>query len=333
MVMQYATKDINTHIQLIIEEFDLSFVFNVSRVVNSDPIVVGGLLRDYYLGGELNDIDFQFNYSNKHIFINNIDKILTNRFRGDYVIHSEVERGFIIYRTWAKSISSEKTISVDIVFINEKVILTPDLTINSLKYNLRKGSLQDDQYNFFNSISRKIIKTCLHPSVEISNNPITSWRAARYSASLNYKMTTTLEDQIVKNRMNTLKLFERLSKRDNSLWRESILANLIYGFKINPFNYMKYFWKLMLIDPLFDFLRAKLLIEFRPDFKFEFLDSNISQFKTLEDSISYFISLICINSNSCNTNTFLQIRYILGLDLEFLYYHKLILPENIKPRF
>ena len=158
-----------------------------------DVYVVGGYVRDHFLGGNRKDIDFTV-VGDALVFA----KIVAERFRSKAVIYERFRTAlvpvgdyhleFVGTRKEEYREHSRKPIVTEGTF--EEDIQRRDFTVNCMAVSLRKDNVGAviDLYDGMADLERKILRTPLDPEITFSDDPLRMLRAARFAARLEFSI-------------------------------------------------------------------------------------------------------------------------------------------------
>lgn len=187
--------------------------------------VVGGFVRDYYLGKISGDIDIATNAQPdvlKKIFANvNLD----NEAYGSVTIK---EAGYIFkittFRQDFKYINNRKP-KIKYVATLEEDLLRRDFTINSLC--LDKELVIIDLLDGKKDIDNKIIRCIGDASIKIKEDSLRILRAVRLATTLNFELAKEVKDAIIKYKKLLQKLsYERKKEELDKIFKSN---NVDYG--------------------------------------------------------------------------------------------------------
>ncbi len=173
-------------------------VLNIIEKHNFECYLVGGFVRDYYLGLESKDIDICTNAKSKELlelFPN--AKIPKELYGAVTLFFKDVRFEITTYR---KELKYENRKPIEIEYTNSFIedIKRRDFTINSLCMN-SKGEIIDI-LNGKEDIDKKIIKCINDPNISLKEDPLRILRAIRFSAQLDFELDKNLYKGIKQNK-------------------------------------------------------------------------------------------------------------------------------------
>lgn len=160
--------------------------------------LVGGYVRDYYLGIESKDIDICTNARSKEILkIFPNSKIPKEMYGAVTLFYKETRFEITTFR---KEIRYENRKPVELEYISSFIedVKRRDFTINSLCMN-SKGEIIDI-LDGKKDIDNKIIKSINKADISLKEDPLRILRAIRFSTQLNFNLDKELIRGIKKNR-------------------------------------------------------------------------------------------------------------------------------------
>ncbi len=208
--------------------------------------VVGGYVRDYFLGKLSNDIDIvienpgHHTYEEKPLYGIKFAKIFANfigaevnifeNFGTALVKKEDLEIEFVGTRKESYRRDSRKPIVENGSLFDDQ--LRRDLTINSMSISLNSDDfgLLIDPFNGLEDLKNKIIKTPTDPNVTFCDDPLRMMRAIRFATTLEFTIEKKTYEAIRSN-ANRIKIIskERIADELNKM----IMANKpSIGFKM-----------------------------------------------------------------------------------------------------
>jgi len=171
----------------ILEDPILSILSSLAKEKNIPIFLVGGYIRDLFLGMHRKDYDFALP-KEASSFIPMIEEVLHLRF---FKIGKE-EINTITYRM------VNKEMSIDLTLFQEKTI-EEDLQRRDFTINATSFSLRDETFHFvegaLEDIGNRVIRTVSNHSID--QDPLRMLRAIRYLCTLNgFSMDMALKDEI-----------------------------------------------------------------------------------------------------------------------------------------
>ncbi len=160
--------------------------------------IVGGFVRDYYLGVSSKDVDICTNAKSKElleIFPNS--KIPKEVYGAVTLFYNDVRFEITTFR---KEIKYENRRPVEMEYTDSLIedIKRRDFTINSLCMNSKKQII--DLLNGKKDIDNKTIRLINKPNVSLKDDPLRILRAIRFAIQLDFKLDKELTKGIKKNR-------------------------------------------------------------------------------------------------------------------------------------
>lgn len=172
-----------------------------------DAYVIGGYVRDIYLGRESKDIDIVTigkgielaELVHKHLGEEAHLSVFKN-FGTAQVKFGDLEVEFVGARKESYSRDSRKPIVEDGTLENDQD--RRDFTINALAIGLSKNNFGKllDPFNGVGDIEHKILRTPLEPEITYSDDPLRMMRAIRFSSQLGFTIEKESLDAISKNK-------------------------------------------------------------------------------------------------------------------------------------
>lgn len=172
-----------------------------------DAYVIGGYVRDIYLGRESKDIDIVTigkgielaELVHKHLGEEAHLSVFKN-FGTAQVKFGDLEVEFVGARKESYSRDSRKPIVEDGTLENDQD--RRDFTINALAIGLSKNNFGKllDPFNGLGDIEHKILRTPLEPEITYSDDPLRMMRAIRFSSQLGFTIEKESLDAISKNK-------------------------------------------------------------------------------------------------------------------------------------
>lgn len=193
--------------------------------LHQQVFVVGGYVRDYYLGRTLpeniTDIDFVTIGSGIELANNVAEKLGTRqvsvfkKFGTAQVKINDIDLEFVGARKESYRQHSRKPLVEDGSLKDDQ--LRRDLTINALSWSLNPDSfgVLHDPFNGIRDLQKKIIRTPIDPEKTFDDDPLRMMRAIRFAAQLQF----SIED-------NTMTAIKRMAPRLKIISKERILEEL-----------------------------------------------------------------------------------------------------------
>ena len=204
---------------------------------NKEIFVVGGYVRDLFLGRTSKDIDFVCLGSGVS-FAEKVAQALGKESKlsifknfGTAAIHyKEYMLEFVGARKESYSHDSRKPIVEKGTFVDDQN--RRDFTINAMSISLNKESFGEliDPFNGQKDLERKVIKTPLDPDIIFSDDPLRMMRAVRFASQLQFDIDAETFQGIINN-VSRIEIIskERMIEELNKI----ILSKTpSYGFKL-----------------------------------------------------------------------------------------------------
>jgi len=179
----------------------------IGKELNIPVYLVGGYIRDAFLGKDRVDIDIMvgnnvFEFSkilSKKLKVNttvNFKKFQTSR-----IPHDECDIEIANARTEFYKPDSRKPSKIISASIEEDLIRR-DFTINAICMSLNENNLGEliDPYMGLKDIDKGVIKTPADPDKTFIDDPLRMLRAIRFAAQLNFNIPDEIKKSIVKNK-------------------------------------------------------------------------------------------------------------------------------------
>lgn len=160
-----------------------------------EAYIVGGFVRDFFLGKESFDVDIST--SAEPDAIEKIFKIKPNQFGG---IHFKKEALDITITSFREDLSYEKGFPKEILFkvSRDKDIKRRDFTINALYMDKSQNIIADA--SFKKDLENKIIRIIGNPLERIKEDPTRIIRALRFKVDLDFQIEENLLKVIKENK-------------------------------------------------------------------------------------------------------------------------------------
>jgi len=213
-------------------------ISSVADSRNMPAFVIGGYVRDFYLGRVSKDIDIVTLGSGIELaesVANKLgDDVKVNVFKnfGTAMLkYGELEIEFVGARKESYRIESRKPIVEDGSLEDDQK--RRDFTINAMAFCLNKDRFSElvDPFNGISDLENKIIRTPLEPNTTFSDDPLRMMRAIRFANQLNF-IIDDITFQAIKENKERLKIVsaERIVDEFNkilSTLKPSIGINLL----------------------------------------------------------------------------------------------------------
>lgn len=215
----------------------IQVVGQVADRIGVEAYVVGGYVRDLYMGRESKDIDFVCVGSGielaQHVARHLGADVPVHVFKnfGTAMIKWEGEEiEFVGARKESYNFESRKPTVEEGTLMEDQ--LRRDFTINALAISINQatwGKLMDS-FDGIQDIQRKVIRTPLDPTLTFSDDPLRMMRAIRFATQLGFDIAPeTFEAiQVNKDRISIVSM-ERVSQELNKIIASSKPS---YGFKL-----------------------------------------------------------------------------------------------------
>ncbi|MEX0905936.1 MAG: HD domain-containing protein [Balneolaceae bacterium] len=197
----------------------------VAESLNQKVFVVGGYVRDFYLGrnnsDELTDIDFVTVGSGVKLAEKVAEKLKSShlsvfkKFGTAQVKHNHLDLEFVGARKESYRKHSRKPVVEDGTLEDDQ--LRRDLTINALSWCLNPGEfgVLHDPFNGIQDLKNKIIRTPIDPEKTFNDDPLRMMRAVRFAAQLHFEIFE-----------ETMAAIRKMSHRLSIISKERILEEL-----------------------------------------------------------------------------------------------------------
>lgn len=194
------------------EVFEILSQVSIDTGVNS--YVVGGFVRDYFLGIPNNDIDIVVEGSGINFascFANKVNGKLSffENYGTAMVRYNDIEIEFVGARKEMYERGSRKPIVEEGTLYDD--ISRRDFTINAMAISLNKETYGDliDYFCGFDDLQNKAIKTPLNPEVTFSDDPLRMFRAVRFVSKLDGFSITPETKKSIKENINRCSILSR----------------------------------------------------------------------------------------------------------------------------
>lgn len=216
-----------------------------------EAYIVGGYVRDLYLGIKTTDVDISTNALPKDLIKIFKSGTLSKESYGSFNIKkNEYQFDITTYRKEANYVNRRPT---SVIYINNLLedLQRRDFTINSLCMN-KKGEIID-LLDGVNDLENKLIRVIGSPKEKLKEDPLRILRALRFSIVLNFK----IEPETLKWIKKYTKLIKNLSyeRKKEELEKMFVSNNLVKGFaylkKLNILRELEIkYKKIVLVDDL-----------------------------------------------------------------------------------
>ncbi len=201
-------------------------VLNIFRNNNYEAYVIGGFVRDYYLGTIADDIDIS---TNAHIedvkrLFNTIVNI-EEKYGAITVNYKNINIEITTFRKELEYENSRKPIKIEYVNNLKDDLLRRDFTINTLYMDYNLNII--DMYNGRDDINHKIIKCVGDAFIKIEEDSLRILRAIRFATILFFNIDNRLKNAIIKHKELLIKLsYERKREELDKIFNSK---NIKYG--------------------------------------------------------------------------------------------------------
>lgn len=248
-----------------------------------EAYIVGGAVRDYILGVELNDIDITCNMP-LELIKNNFNVVENGILYDSLTIKDEYDFEITHFR---RDLSYEnhrhpKVELVKDVFID---LERRDFTMNALIMDKSKKII--DKYNGIEDIKNRIIKAIGDPYKRFDEDALRILRALHFSSKLNFKIEKNTLDAMI-NKKNLLSFLS--NERIEDYFYKIVYSNYKNGIDyINEYDLFEYIPKYKnLLSLINDFKKEDLKVAYF--FRFNDYFSNEKEIKKRIDVLSYLIN-------------------------------------------
>ncbi len=181
-------------------------ISEIAEEKNQQCFVIGGFVRDIFLGRSSKDIDIVVQGSGIELaeeVAQRIGKVKVSIFKnfGTAMLkYGELEVEFVGARKESYNRNSRKPVVENGSLEDDQ--RRRDFTINSLALSLNKDTWGDliDPFDGLSDIKHKIIRTPLNPETTYSDDPLRMMRAVRFAAQLDFKIEAGSFDAIIQNK-------------------------------------------------------------------------------------------------------------------------------------
>ena len=197
----------------------------IAEVLNQKVFVVGGYVRDFYLGRndatQITDIDFVTVGSGIKLAekiaerLDNSQLSVFKKFGTAQVKYNHLDLEFVGARKESYRKNSRKPIVEDGTLEDDQ--LRRDLTINALSWSLNPDSfgVLHDPFNGIQDLQKKIIRTPIDPEKTFEDDPLRMLRAVRFATQLRFKISD-----------ETMRAIRKMAHRLSIISKERILEEL-----------------------------------------------------------------------------------------------------------
>lgn len=194
--------------------FEVKIFRDLSKIANDcgfEIYVVGGYVRDLFLGKEVKDIDFTIvgdalEFAQKVADYYNTKAVIYERFRTALVPISDLHLEFVGTRKEEYDPKSRNPIVSNGTLKDD--IYRRDFTINALAISLNENNFGElvDMLGGVEDLKNEILRTPLDPYVTFDDDPLRMMRCIRFAAKLNFEIQSELLEVIskLKNRIKII---------------------------------------------------------------------------------------------------------------------------------
>lgn len=169
-------------------------VSQIATEENLETFVIGGFVRDLYLGRDSKDIDIVVVGNGMDLAKKAADKLRVKKvnsykqFGTAQFNYKDLDVEFVGARKESYRKDSRKPIIEDGTLKDD--LNRRDFTINALALSLNKDTFGDlvDAFDGLNDLDKGIIRTPLEPSITFSDDPLRMMRAIRFASQLDFKI-------------------------------------------------------------------------------------------------------------------------------------------------
>lgn len=169
------------------------FIGEAADSINRPCYVVGGYVRDLFLGRPSKDIDFVTVGSGIEVAQGVSDRLgkgakltVFQNFGTAQVKYRKMELEFVGARKESYRLDSRKPLVEDGTLNDD--LSRRDFTINAMAVSVNKDSFGEliDRYNGISDLEHKLIRTPLDPDITFSDDPLRMMRAIRFATQLQF---------------------------------------------------------------------------------------------------------------------------------------------------
>ncbi len=247
-----------------------------------EAYIVGGAVRDYLLGIELNDIDITTNMPLDEIKAT--FKTISNGILYDSItIEDEYDFEITHFRCDISYDDHRHPVVKETNNIYDD-LKRRDFTMNALIMDKNKKII--DKYEGINDIKNKIIKAIGNPLVRFEEDALRILRALHFSSKLDFKIEkNTLEAMVLKRKLLNALSSERLDDYFYKIIYSKSKNGLNYINEYDLFEFIPKYKRLLELVDKYDYEDLKLAYYF----KFNEYFSNEKELKKKIEAISYLI--------------------------------------------
>lgn len=179
-------------------------ILSIIELAGEEAFIVGGCVRDYFLGKEPKDYDITTSMNPKDVISlfkrKNYNVVPTGLQHGTVTVFPQNEtEGYEIttYRTDGEYLDGRHPSSVTFTKLLKNDLSRRDLTINAIAYSPKNGFI--DLFSGREDIKNKVIRAIGNPDNRISEDALRMMRAIRFSAQFGFTIEDSLMDALKKN--------------------------------------------------------------------------------------------------------------------------------------
>lgn len=179
-------------------------ILNIIESIGEEAYIVGGCVRDYFLGKTPKDYDVTTSLEPNEVTIlfkkHGYNVVPTGLKHGTVTVFPVNDKeGYEIttYRTDGEYLDGRHPSSVSFTKSLSEDLSRRDLTINAMAYSPKRGLV--DLFGGLEDLSNKIIRTVGNPDDRIKEDALRMMRAIRFSAQLGFSIDEDLTKAIKRN--------------------------------------------------------------------------------------------------------------------------------------
>ena len=199
-------------------------ISEAAALLNTDAFVIGGFVRDQFLGRASKDLDIVtsgdgIELANKAAELLNVKKVsIFKTFGTAMFMYNDWQVEFVGARKESYNPDSRNPdVSPGTIQDDQN---RRDFTINALAISLQKADYGQliDPFHGVDDLNRKIIRTPTNPDITFTDDPLRMMRAIRFATKLNFKILPETLESITRNanRISIISM-ERISNELNKI--------------------------------------------------------------------------------------------------------------------